>query len=171
MEVTVSNPPGAKTEIQQNVNLPPAQAENNAKSSGTQPPPGPQPPPAATRHGDTLVSFTPDQKHGHGDLSSQFVLLSPSGKICAYTATLPGTAKKWFPDPVQMAVQLNPTPPPAEDCLRPSAGEMVPVSRQPLYSDFLQAYVSLYEKHVHPIFFSGHDQVVVLIHYASPKLE
>jgi hypothetical protein len=98
------------------------------------------------------------------------MLHTPSGEKCAYTATLPGTADKWPPDPVQMKVQSSGVLP--RNCPQiPSTGAIISVSRKPLYNDLLEAYVSVGEKHARHLRPFGHDEIVVLIQYARPKLE
>jgi hypothetical protein len=163
IEVALSSTaPAAKTEIQQNVNTFAA----TPKASG--PPPDGTPVAGAAMQGDTLVSFTRSQPPQQPqDFSSRFTLHTSSGEDCPYTATLPETANKWPPDPVLMAVQSSGTLPKACPQIPPQ-GATISVSRKPLYNDILKAYVSLDEKHARHLRLFGHDQIVVLIHYATP---
>jgi hypothetical protein len=174
IEVAISSTvPVATTESQQNVNIPPTTSKSEDTTIET------PPPPKQTMQGDTLVSFTRPQPSQQSkekqtvedrDFSSSFVLHTHSRDDCPYTVTLPGTSDKWPPDPVQMKVHSSGYLP--KDCPQiPSAGAIISVSRKPLYNDLLQAYVSLDETHSHHLYFFGHDQIVVLIHYATPKFE
>jgi hypothetical protein len=96
------------------------------------------------------------------------MLQSPSGGDCPYSATLLVTPDKWPPDPVQIQVKSSDVQP--QGCPKiPFPGTIVSVSRKPLYNDLLRAYVSLDEKHTRHLRLIGHDQIVVLIHYATPK--
>jgi len=157
IEVAISSTsPVAKTEIQQNVNTPPATLKDKCTAPECPTPPKP------TLQGDTLVSFTRSQP------SSSFMLQSPSGGDCPYSATLLVTPDKWPPDPVQIQVKSSDVQP--QGCPKiPFPGTIVSVSRKPLYNDLLRAYVSLDEKHTRHLRLIGHDQIVVLIHYATPK--
>jgi hypothetical protein len=61
---------------------------------------------------------------------------------------------------------------PEPDCPQmPISGAVIAVSRKPLYNDLLKAYVSLDEKHSRYLHIFGHEQIVVLIHYATPKFD
>jgi hypothetical protein len=176
LEVAVSStvPAAAPTEIHQNVNLPATPSKDSDPTGDHQHEPTP------TMQGDTLVSFTrpnPEQqptqpKPPKADVSSSFVLHSPSGKDCHYIATLPRTKDVWPPDPVQMNVLPDSKLKLEPDCPQvPTSGTTISVSRQPLYNDLLKAYVSLDEEHSHHLHFFGREQIVVLIHYATPKFE
>jgi hypothetical protein len=149
---------GRRKEQQETTPPPPQKSDNQTKEDRASNTPPPEKTEAVAQQSTAAGT----------ELTSPLHLRSPSGVDCVYSATLQGSLGKWPPDPVEMKVQSSGYL--SQDCPRMLAeGTIVSAGRRPLYNDDLKAYVSIDEKHSRHFHSWGHDQIIVLIHYATPN--